>query len=576
MKKNVLYIAITVLFSLVSSGLFAICASNFQFNEVSPLNVQFQNTSVSYNEGNIHYYWDFGDGHTGFDENPLHLYSAPGIYEVSLTIITTNLCYDCRVISVYIGIPSNSPTCSLEIDFQTFNATAPDYNNGSATVFGFSDVPCCYYAFWSNGAEGESVEGLSPGTYCVTLTNGETCYGTSCVTIGYNNNCVASFSIDSLTFSHLDGAYRFINNSHGEQDSFFWDFGDGTTSNGYNPMHVYADTGIYDVCLTIRTHYDCEHTFCKTLNVDYGSSQVANLYGIVKAGEALLPQGIAILYEYEAGKYKAIDYTIFENGNYSFDSLPKEMRYLTQIIPNFDLSEVYFPKYTATYFDNSVYWQQSDFINLFSDTVYKTDLNSYNEIYLNNGVITGTITYADTVSYEENVFQRNWFGENNFNEGYAGNIVVLLKNSSHEILDFCLTKGNGDFRFDNLEYGGYYVSVEKPGLLSDEIYIEISKDIIDVPQNNFNISQSGISLIKKADEITDKKIFPNPADNKCFVNSENYDEVMTIIDLQGKVISTYNLLHGLNTIDLSSFTSGIYFVEIKSSKTTFTQKLIVQ
>lgn len=32
------------------------------------------------------YYWDFGDGCHSYRKNPIHLYSAPGAYEVSLTV----------------------------------------------------------------------------------------------------------------------------------------------------------------------------------------------------------------------------------------------------------------------------------------------------------------------------------------------------------------------------------------------------------------------------------------------------------------------------------------------------------
>ncbi|MDD3859994.1 MAG: PKD domain-containing protein, partial [Bacteroidales bacterium] len=439
MKKHFLNIVFALLLTLNSSFLFAVCNANYNYHETSPLYVEFLNFSVSYNEGTVHYYWDFGDGSTSYQENPIHIYDAPGIYEASLTVITTELCFSSKTKNLYIGIPPSSPYCYLDIEFTTSNATAPDYNNGTASVFGYSDIPCCYQAFWSNGAEGEYIENLAPGTYCVSLTNGETCYGTNCVTIGYNNNCSSSFYIDSTTFSHLDGAYRFINNSHGEQHHFLWDFGDGTTSSAYNPLHIYQDIGTYNVCLTIETHYDCTDIFCRTLHVNYISPTLANLYGIVNAGETLLPQGIAVLYEYANQKYTAIDYGYVENGYYSFDSLPKDFLYLTHIIPYFDINEIYFPKYTPTYFDNNTYWQQTSFINLYNDTVYNTSLYSYNDIYFNQGIISGIVTYEDSISYEESIFHNIWFELTESNEGYAKNMVVLLKNSNHLLLDFKLT-----------------------------------------------------------------------------------------------------------------------------------------
>jgi hypothetical protein len=43
--------------------------------------VSFQNTSV----GAEHYSWDFGDGSTSSEANPVHVYSEPGEYSVTLT-----------------------------------------------------------------------------------------------------------------------------------------------------------------------------------------------------------------------------------------------------------------------------------------------------------------------------------------------------------------------------------------------------------------------------------------------------------------------------------------------------------
>ncbi|MDD3739994.1 MAG: PKD domain-containing protein, partial [Bacteroidales bacterium] len=154
MKKHFLNIVFALLLTLNSSFLFAVCNANYNYHETSPLYVEFLNFSVSYNEGTVHYYWDFGDGSTSYQENPIHIYDAPGIYEASLTVITTELCFSSKTKNLYIGIPPSSPYCYLDIEFTTSNATAPDYNNGTASVFGYSDIPCCYQAFWSNGAEG--------------------------------------------------------------------------------------------------------------------------------------------------------------------------------------------------------------------------------------------------------------------------------------------------------------------------------------------------------------------------------------------------------------------------------------
>lgn len=51
----------------------------------APLVVQFQETSVSYDQI-IGYEWDFGDGYKSNDRNPIHTYISTGYYDVSLTL----------------------------------------------------------------------------------------------------------------------------------------------------------------------------------------------------------------------------------------------------------------------------------------------------------------------------------------------------------------------------------------------------------------------------------------------------------------------------------------------------------
>lgn len=46
----------------------------------------------------------------------------------------------------------------------------------------------------------------------------------------------------------------------------FWDFGDGSTSNLSNPLHVFADTGTYTICHTAE-NLCASYTVCKTLNI---------------------------------------------------------------------------------------------------------------------------------------------------------------------------------------------------------------------------------------------------------------------------------------------------------------------
>ncbi len=49
--------------------------------------------------------------------------------------------------------------------------------------------------------------------------------------------------------------------------SYFWDFGDGTTSTVSSPTHSYVTTGMYTVCLTV-SNSTCSNTYCSSPLID--------------------------------------------------------------------------------------------------------------------------------------------------------------------------------------------------------------------------------------------------------------------------------------------------------------------
>jgi PKD repeat protein len=61
-------------------------AANFAANITNgkqPLKINFINLS----QNGITYLWDFGDGYTSNDSNPVHIYHVVGLYTVSLSVI---------------------------------------------------------------------------------------------------------------------------------------------------------------------------------------------------------------------------------------------------------------------------------------------------------------------------------------------------------------------------------------------------------------------------------------------------------------------------------------------------------
>lgn len=80
-------------------------------------------------------------------------------------------------------------------------------------------------------------------------------------------NIKASFSVESIeVFANEPLAFK--NETTGDFNAVFWDFGDGTTSSESNPKHTYLSAGNYNTTLKIKnTSLTTESVFSKTIVV---------------------------------------------------------------------------------------------------------------------------------------------------------------------------------------------------------------------------------------------------------------------------------------------------------------------
>lgn len=85
---------------------------------------------------------------------------------------------------------------------------------------------------------------------------------------GSNTGCHALYTywIDSTNTNMVHFTDQ-STSSAGTITAWNWDFGDGMTSSLQNPYHVYANYGVYTVCLTIATSTGCSSTYCHEIHV---------------------------------------------------------------------------------------------------------------------------------------------------------------------------------------------------------------------------------------------------------------------------------------------------------------------
>jgi len=103
--------------------------------------------------------------------------------------------------------------------------------------------------YWSTGAETDTIEVITSGSYNVLVTNAEGCIATDTinVTVSGMMPSIASIIVSS------EGAYTFSFEPSMPENitGYHWDFGDGATSTDENPIHTYTATGDYTVTLTV-------------------------------------------------------------------------------------------------------------------------------------------------------------------------------------------------------------------------------------------------------------------------------------------------------------------------------------
>jgi PKD repeat protein len=193
------------------------------------------------------------------------------------------------VLLAIVSIQANAQlTCNAAFTTQTINASTVKFNpaiTDSPSVYhswNFYQVNGNYYNY-SNAVSPTNV--FPTGTFSVghrtyrTSLNGTSVCSDSTnqiITIA-QGACLLSanfYKYPSQT-NYLERYYYNSTNYLSTSDSIRWTFGDGTSSNLFNPTHIYANNGMYNVCLRVikrnpnGTLSNCVSEICKLDTVAY-------------------------------------------------------------------------------------------------------------------------------------------------------------------------------------------------------------------------------------------------------------------------------------------------------------------
>ncbi len=227
------------------------------------------------------YSWNFGDGKGLFDEfqpQP-YTYETYGVYDISLQV-SYGPCTDeqVRTISIEPIIPEVDFDCDPKAGCRPLTVKFSNLSN-------FADADSYQWEF----GDGQGMSGQAsptytyyePGVYTVKLTAsnkiGKKVVKEKQQLIRVYDLPYANFRVNPTEVFLPDKPIFTTNLSFGAVD-YLWDFGDGNTSNQYEPEHIYQEAGNYDIRLTVTSDKGCKD-----------SVLMAGIVDAIEGGKTMIP-----------------------------------------------------------------------------------------------------------------------------------------------------------------------------------------------------------------------------------------------------------------------------------------------
>jgi gliding motility-associated-like protein len=242
----------------------------------TPYEVQFANNT----QGAVNYEWDFGDGNTSTQQQPLRVFENPialinRTFAVTLRASTAGGCSDTSRRNIVV---QPKPL----VDFNAIKTNRCDtveyqFLNSSLGASSFN---------WSFG-NGNSANIAAPTSFFNTSPNAPITYQVKLIGIT-NNGCRDSIEKPVLARPLVKANFSSNINSSCENldvdftnlsvnaNSYFWFFGDGSGSSTISPTKRYNRTGLYDVTLIAFDAFGCSDTITRSNFVEVFEVPVAN------------------------------------------------------------------------------------------------------------------------------------------------------------------------------------------------------------------------------------------------------------------------------------------------------------
>lgn len=489
---------------------------------------------------------------------------ANGQHTYCVTVTDANGCTSSDCVTFYVGNTANCQAFLVDSMLSTGNYLLSAQSSGVA--------PFTY--MWSNGSSSQSTTyQLAPGTHtvCCTVTDANGCIDQACTTITVASSSNCSNTISSTIISNY--TYQFTSNPTGTAPfSYSWSPTVGASApTAQTTNYTFNSIGTHVVVCVVTDANGCVSVDSTVVTIAPPPTSTT-LSGMVFTDSTVFNDCIVFLIDVDTNAaagtiLTAIDTTMVVQGFYSFTNVPNGAYFIkAALLP----SHWQYSNYLASYqsaVPNAVSWQQATLHTV------NAPVNSINDIYLTQGVNSGGPAFIGGLVSQ--------------GAGKGGDytpkadVQVFVYDNNNQVAAFAYSNASGVFELPNLAYGDYTVSVDVPGIPTNNLAVTLdaatptlNNIYVNIEQNEVQITQGSPLSIQEVHN-TIVSVYPNPTQGLVTIenNSNNTFTTVQLVDLAGKIVLSEVMNSNVHQIDLSTFNSGVYIIKVNS--TEFTQQFLL-
>jgi gliding motility-associated-like protein len=200
--------------------------------------------------GPVSWLWDFGDGNSSTNQNPIHTYGSDSTYNVQLITQTVNGCKDTVVVPI---VFSTSTTVSISPPDTVCPGLSSQLNASGGVSYSWSPTAGLNNPLIANPVA--SPDSSTTYTVSISTDSAGNCVQMLSTTIIIKEDSAAFFTNLSSGCPPLTVQFQ---NLGSNTSQFMWDFDNGNTSTtAFNPSQTYTNSGVYNVHLYSKDTASC-------------------------------------------------------------------------------------------------------------------------------------------------------------------------------------------------------------------------------------------------------------------------------------------------------------------------------